>query len=195
MGIEPTAQAWEAWVLPLYDARDRLDSSRDQWGRQISESNQRNSAATDHGTEPRHAGEQQRQCRGQRNRGHTDTGGVASATGRRRGNCAYGQVVVAVCAGDIGIEPCREVAQARAIRRDQGAGVHHNVVVAGGPGGQVEHQGIDEAVAQSSTTDSEPPGSPRTAWRTRCPPKSRSFSCPLAFVHRRACAGTSRVAY
>jgi hypothetical protein len=23
MGIEPTAQAWEAWVLPLYDARDR----------------------------------------------------------------------------------------------------------------------------------------------------------------------------
>ncbi len=22
MGIEPTAQAWEAWVLPLYDARD-----------------------------------------------------------------------------------------------------------------------------------------------------------------------------
>jgi hypothetical protein len=21
MGIEPTAQAWEAWVLPLYDAR------------------------------------------------------------------------------------------------------------------------------------------------------------------------------
>jgi hypothetical protein len=24
MGIEPTAQAWEAWVLPLYDARDRL---------------------------------------------------------------------------------------------------------------------------------------------------------------------------
>jgi hypothetical protein len=24
MGIEPTAQAWEAWVLPLYDARMRL---------------------------------------------------------------------------------------------------------------------------------------------------------------------------
>jgi hypothetical protein len=23
MGIEPTAQAWEAWVLPLYDARRR----------------------------------------------------------------------------------------------------------------------------------------------------------------------------
>src|ERR1700691_4126017 len=23
MGIEPTAQAWEAWVLPLYDARLR----------------------------------------------------------------------------------------------------------------------------------------------------------------------------
>ena len=23
MGIEPTAQAWEAWVLPLYDARVR----------------------------------------------------------------------------------------------------------------------------------------------------------------------------
>ncbi len=22
MGIEPTAQAWEAWVLPLYDARE-----------------------------------------------------------------------------------------------------------------------------------------------------------------------------
>src|ERR1700679_289086 len=34
MGIEPTAQAWEAWVLPLYDARsrrlilDKGDSSR-----------------------------------------------------------------------------------------------------------------------------------------------------------------------
>src|ERR1700691_3418653 len=28
MGIEPTAQAWEAWVLPLYDARYRVDSSR-----------------------------------------------------------------------------------------------------------------------------------------------------------------------
>ncbi len=24
MGIEPTAQAWEAWVLPLYDARAPL---------------------------------------------------------------------------------------------------------------------------------------------------------------------------
>ena len=24
MGIEPTAQAWEAWVLPLYDARAAL---------------------------------------------------------------------------------------------------------------------------------------------------------------------------
>ena len=28
MGIEPTAQAWEAWVLPLYDARNVPDSSR-----------------------------------------------------------------------------------------------------------------------------------------------------------------------
>ena len=28
MGIEPTAQAWEAWVLPLYDARYSIDSSR-----------------------------------------------------------------------------------------------------------------------------------------------------------------------
>jgi hypothetical protein len=28
MGIEPTAQAWEAWVLPLYDARAAADSSR-----------------------------------------------------------------------------------------------------------------------------------------------------------------------
>jgi hypothetical protein len=28
MGIEPTAQAWEAWVLPLYDARCGSDSSR-----------------------------------------------------------------------------------------------------------------------------------------------------------------------
>jgi hypothetical protein len=28
MGIEPTAQAWEAWVLPLYDARVATDSSR-----------------------------------------------------------------------------------------------------------------------------------------------------------------------
>ncbi len=27
MGIEPTAQAWEAWVLPLYDARDRRHSN------------------------------------------------------------------------------------------------------------------------------------------------------------------------
>ncbi len=35
MGIEPTAQAWEAWVLPLYDARYPPDSSRDGWGRQI----------------------------------------------------------------------------------------------------------------------------------------------------------------
>jgi hypothetical protein len=24
MGIEPTAQAWEAWVLPLYDARAKF---------------------------------------------------------------------------------------------------------------------------------------------------------------------------
>ena len=24
MGIEPTAQAWEAWVLPLYDARSEF---------------------------------------------------------------------------------------------------------------------------------------------------------------------------
>jgi hypothetical protein len=29
MGIEPTAQAWEAWVLPLYDARYPSDSSTD----------------------------------------------------------------------------------------------------------------------------------------------------------------------
>ena len=28
MGIEPTAQAWEAWVLPLYDARERRHSMR-----------------------------------------------------------------------------------------------------------------------------------------------------------------------
>ncbi len=35
MGIEPTAQAWEAWVLPLYDARYALDSSRVPRGRQI----------------------------------------------------------------------------------------------------------------------------------------------------------------
>src|SRR5450432_2157361 len=27
MGIEPTAQAWEAWVLPLYDARWGPDST------------------------------------------------------------------------------------------------------------------------------------------------------------------------
>ena len=27
MGIEPTAQAWEAWVLPLYDARYGVDSN------------------------------------------------------------------------------------------------------------------------------------------------------------------------
>jgi hypothetical protein len=35
MGIEPTAQAWEAWVLPLYDARYAVDSSRVPAGRQI----------------------------------------------------------------------------------------------------------------------------------------------------------------
>jgi len=35
MGIEPTAQAWEAWVLPLYDARRALDSSRVARCRQI----------------------------------------------------------------------------------------------------------------------------------------------------------------
>jgi hypothetical protein len=28
MGIEPTAQAWEAWVLPLYDARVLPDSNK-----------------------------------------------------------------------------------------------------------------------------------------------------------------------
>ncbi len=28
MGIEPTAQAWEAWVLPLYDARESADFMR-----------------------------------------------------------------------------------------------------------------------------------------------------------------------
>ncbi len=28
MGIEPTAQAWEAWVLPLYDARAGADSNK-----------------------------------------------------------------------------------------------------------------------------------------------------------------------
>jgi hypothetical protein len=27
MGIEPTAQAWEAWVLPLYDARSGLEAA------------------------------------------------------------------------------------------------------------------------------------------------------------------------
>ncbi len=27
MGIEPTAQAWEAWVLPLYDAREGRHST------------------------------------------------------------------------------------------------------------------------------------------------------------------------
>ncbi len=37
MGIEPTAQAWEAWVLPLYDARYRPDSSRVPGGRQMEE--------------------------------------------------------------------------------------------------------------------------------------------------------------
>ena len=35
MGIEPTAQAWEAWVLPLYDARDGPDSNRVPRGGQI----------------------------------------------------------------------------------------------------------------------------------------------------------------
>ena len=35
MGIEPTAQAWEAWVLPLYDARYAPDSNRVPGGRQI----------------------------------------------------------------------------------------------------------------------------------------------------------------
>jgi hypothetical protein len=30
MGIEPTAQAWEAWVLPLYDARAKLIITRSQ---------------------------------------------------------------------------------------------------------------------------------------------------------------------
>jgi chromosomal replication initiation ATPase DnaA len=28
MGIEPTAQAWEAWVLPLYDARRSASIAR-----------------------------------------------------------------------------------------------------------------------------------------------------------------------
>ena len=31
----PKHACWEAWVLPLYDARDRLDSSRVPQGRQI----------------------------------------------------------------------------------------------------------------------------------------------------------------
>jgi hypothetical protein len=35
MGIEPTAQAWEAWVLPLYDARYATEFNRDLKGRQI----------------------------------------------------------------------------------------------------------------------------------------------------------------
>jgi hypothetical protein len=35
MGIEPTAQAWEAWVLPLYDARYPRDSRRVPQGRQM----------------------------------------------------------------------------------------------------------------------------------------------------------------
>jgi hypothetical protein len=35
MGIEPTAQAWEAWVLPLYDARNDSEFSRVPRGRQI----------------------------------------------------------------------------------------------------------------------------------------------------------------
>lgn len=32
MGIEPTALAWEARVLPLYDARVACDSTRDFLG-------------------------------------------------------------------------------------------------------------------------------------------------------------------
>jgi hypothetical protein len=35
MGIEPTAQAWEAWVLPLYDARLRAILVALSWIRQI----------------------------------------------------------------------------------------------------------------------------------------------------------------
>ena len=35
MGIEPTALAWEARVLPLYDARCAIDSSRVPAGRQF----------------------------------------------------------------------------------------------------------------------------------------------------------------
>jgi hypothetical protein len=35
MGIEPTAQAWEAWVLPLYDARLRPILAALSWIRQI----------------------------------------------------------------------------------------------------------------------------------------------------------------
>ncbi len=34
MGIEPTAQAWEAWVLPLYDARIDADVNAEQSKRQ-----------------------------------------------------------------------------------------------------------------------------------------------------------------
>jgi hypothetical protein len=37
MGIEPTAQAWEAWVLPLYDARYAAKFSRDPRSPQIAE--------------------------------------------------------------------------------------------------------------------------------------------------------------
>ena len=33
MGIEPTALAWEARVLPLYDARHRRHSSKPGWNR------------------------------------------------------------------------------------------------------------------------------------------------------------------
>jgi hypothetical protein len=35
MGIEPTAQAWEAWVLPLYDARYSSILVAFGWDRQI----------------------------------------------------------------------------------------------------------------------------------------------------------------
>ena len=35
MGIEPTAQAWEAWVLPLYDARLNAILVALSWIRQI----------------------------------------------------------------------------------------------------------------------------------------------------------------
>jgi hypothetical protein len=34
MGIEPTAQAWEAWVLPLYDARLAAILVAIEWPRQ-----------------------------------------------------------------------------------------------------------------------------------------------------------------